>query len=138
MFAAIHLHIIPVAANSIPCQMCSISISPDNDRLHELAILDERLNQECTLCHVAHLRAQCRRPAPNPILVSIEKYMTHVVFDTLTWLHPLTFSEIGIERLDEPNRPTFRVRAVMTAHNRYDRFARLIGMVEGYDRDIVV
>jgi hypothetical protein len=96
------------------------------------------LNQERNLCYVTYLGTQCCRPDADPILVPIEKYMLHIFSDTLSWLHPLTFSEICIKRLHKPNRPTFRIPAVVTAHDRYDRFARLVGIVEGYDGDIVV
>jgi hypothetical protein len=67
-----------------------------------------------------------------------EQHALVLAHGILVRLNPLTPPRTLPQALQEANRTTLNVRAIMFAHNRFDGFGGLICVVEGNGRDVVV
>lgn len=72
------------------------------------------------------------------ITVTVEMHILVLAGSALVGLDPLAPPGTGPQRLDEANRATLGVGAVVLAHDRLDGLGGFVGMVEGNGGNVVV
>ena len=83
-------------------------------------------------------RRQLRRRQPDAVVVPVEENTATLVARRFERLHPLAHSRVGPEAAQEAQRAIARVGLVVLTHDRLDRLGRLVGVVEGDGRDVMV